>query len=203
MPKPAVQGHPFSLGQIQQQKETFYKMFSSYQLRGSFPTLIFLNQCSGCAPNLDVANIETKDSINEKDGCFECSTISPDTFRLPTFAGDAFKTIEIPASYPQHFYTHSESKPRIEKTPKKTTPTKYQREVLPSKLQKPPPPKKSNSGHQSGHHASWTSPPDGYNFQGENNKFRVVYVEDTKQRLCVEPKHLGMVAIPFLEKVEK
>jgi hypothetical protein len=176
-------------------------MFHPQYLRGTNPTIIFLNQCSGCAPELDVSSVKTKDSINVKDGCFECSTVSPDQFRLPAFAGTLFND-RIPADFPTNFYTKSLDEATMPKIPKMPTPIQYQRHVLPSLLQTPPK-KKSNSSFQGNSHPPWTSPPDVYNFQDDHIEFRVVYVEDSEKRILVEKQHLGMVAIPFLETVEK
>ena len=191
---------PKNRQEYETQKSTWESMFSYEMIRGSEPSLILLNQCWGCVPNLNLANVKTMESINLTDQCFECSTIGPDHHKLPWIANKLSADYPIRATFPWAYYTESQTHPRITANPIQATPTQYQRPTKPSKLG--PPFTGKYPALKSGY-AAWTQEPHLYTFQEKSMEYALVYVEDTIERTRISSdEHLKMVAIPFLETNE-
>jgi hypothetical protein len=177
---------------------TFKNQFYPLLIRGSEPMFHFLNQVQGCkAPINEQSSVQENKSIcltNAKDGCFECSVEGPDVFVLPTVA---CKLELLPTTdFPTNFW--SEAKTKIVAPDKwRETPVEYKRNVEKPQFKSPRPAK--GQGYQKKKQPSWTYPPVGYNFELDDLKFEVVYVEDTAQRKLVCPtRSANMVAIPYI-----
>lgn len=163
--------------------------FSFVTVRGENKNIVFLNQVNGERPGDSPYKF---DQLNKRDKRFQCSLTGPDTLVFPV--GANLLTRSTPACYPIDYLTTPTTKYSFEAAPlqKRYDWSKYcstaVRPILPAAEKK----RKSRPKK----FPPWTAPPTIPTLEAV--PYALVYVEDTHNRLAVEPLSKGLVAVPFL-----
>ena len=178
-------------------KSDFETHFEYRSLQASTVPHIFLNQVNGFRPGGFACRFS---NINEQDGCFQCNPAGPDSLILPPTAPDFLPSNNHPENYlevPKKQFTVDAKHGR----PPSYDWTAYK--VAPVYPHITPPSSKKRKYHRKKRPA-WTPPPTIPMFHGKDVTYRVVYVEDSLQRLKVDhPKSYPKVAMPFLQTIDE
>jgi hypothetical protein len=111
----------------------------------------------------------------------------------------------VPGSFPHRFNTKPGSHFRHAVPPKLGVSDELYRRIIfkPELSTNRNQRSRGNTFHGCPDEVKWMDPPKKFNFERPENRFKLVYVEDSKHRVEIRPGDRELVGIPFIHQVKK
>ena len=183
-------------------QKLYCNQFVFQQVRSHDHPVVFLNQVCGYSL---LQHLITVPKVSVADQCFQCDPNGPDSVPIPSELWSTIIKKGVPGSFPDSFNTKPGSHFR-HAVPHKlgVTDRLYRRRIFKPKLltnrnQR----SRGNTFHGVADEVKWMDPPRKFNFERQENHYRLVYVEDSKHRVAIKPGDRELVGIPFIHEVKE